>query len=191
VKLIQRIVAEPQLPDDFDNGYRVLFDKDRLTEGLKPPSYRAYIPSPPSEATYQALVEEFYNETTYVAKNLWRDELIFMKYNLDYVMKFQCLCRMLEWRMEIDAGWSLKTGAYGKGLEKHLPPEIWAELELTYVGAETEENWEALFKTIEIFRKVAMQVADHLGYAYPHDLERRVRKHLYRVKNLDRGEKSL
>jgi aminoglycoside 6-adenylyltransferase len=73
---------------------------------------------------------------------------------------------MLEWRMEIDYNWSVKTGAYGKGLKKRLKPEIWSELESTYVGARLEENWGALFKTIDLFRKVANEVADHLRYEY-------------------------
>jgi aminoglycoside 6-adenylyltransferase len=52
VELLRRIVAEPQLPEELDVGYTILLDKDNLTEGLKPPTYRAFIPSPPSEAEY-------------------------------------------------------------------------------------------------------------------------------------------
>jgi len=88
--------------------------------------------------------------------------------------------------MEIDYNWSVKTGAYGKGLKKRLKPEIWSELESTYVGAGLEENWDALFKTIDLFRKVAIEVADHLRYEYLQDLDRRVMEYLHKVKNLDR-----
>jgi aminoglycoside 6-adenylyltransferase len=80
-----------------------------------------------------------------VAKSLWRENLFPMKYSLDYIMKFQCLRKMLEWRMEIDHDWSIKPGACGKGLKKHSRLESWAELESTYVGVRTEENWDALF----------------------------------------------
>src|SRR5512141_74724 len=48
VDALRRIVAEPQLPDELDAGYRVLLDKDGLTEGRKPPTYAAYIPGPPA-----------------------------------------------------------------------------------------------------------------------------------------------
>ena len=185
VEWLRWVVEQPELPEDLENGCIVLLDKDRLADGLKPPAYSAYIPVPPEERVYQDLIQEFFHESTYVAKQLWRDDLIPMKYNLDFVMKFHLLRQMLEWRMEIDHGWSVKTGAYGKGLKKRLPPEIWSELEATYAGAGTAENWEALYRTIAFFRKVAIQVGDRLGYEYPDELQLRVLNYLGRVENLD------
>ena len=64
-----------------------------------------------------------------------------------------------------------------------MPP-----MERTYVGAGIAENWEALFKTIALFRQVAIKVADHLGYAYPHDLDQRVTTYVQHVKGLDHEE---
>ncbi len=54
------------------------------------------------------------------------------------------------------------------------------------VGTYLEENWEAMFRSIALFREVAVEVADCLGFAYPHDLDRRVVAYLQKVKNLDR-----
>lgn len=183
VALLQRIQARPTLPDVLDVGYRVLVDKDSLTHGLKPPTYTAYIPPKPAEKEYQMLIEEFWWESTYVAKNLWRDELIHAKYNLDYVMKFQLLRKLLEWRIEIDHNWSLKPGATGRGLKKLLDPATWAAFAETYVGADIEENWEALFKTTALFRAVAIAVGDALGYAYLYDLDERVTRYLRSIRN--------
>ena len=50
VQLLERIAAEPLLPDQLDVGYRVLLDKDRRTAGWKPPSYQAHIPARPTQA---------------------------------------------------------------------------------------------------------------------------------------------
>jgi len=186
VELMRRVSEDSKLPDDLDVGYRTLLDKDQLTSGLHPPSYQAYIPSPPTKVDYQTVIEEFFQEATYVAKHLWRDDLMPAKYNLDHAMKQVNLRRMLEWRMEIDFHWSVKPGDYGKGLKKRTRPETWSELESTFVGAGLEDNWVALFRTIALFRKVALEVADHLGYEYPHDLDRRMMAYLERVKHLDR-----
>jgi aminoglycoside 6-adenylyltransferase len=185
VELLHKIAADPLLPADLDNGYAILLDKDRLADGLKAPTHRAYIPTPPTEQDYQTVVEIFFSDAPYVAKNLWRDELLPAKYSLEIVMKQKYLRQMLEWRIEIDHDWSVRPGVDGRGLKKQLPPEIWADLESTYAGAGTEENWEALFKTIELFRKVAIEVGDNLGYNYPQDLHHRVREYLERVKCLD------
>lgn len=190
VEMVPQIVARPQLPDDLDVGYTILMDKDGLTSGLQPPTYAAHIPNPPSREEYETRIEVFFHEATYVAKHLWRDDLLAAKYNLDYAMKLVKLRQMLEWRMEIDHGWSVKPGAYGKGLKRYLAPETWQELESTYVGTATEENWDALFKTIDLYRRVAIEVGDHLGYEYPHELDQRAVAYLKKVQNLDRGATS-
>lgn len=186
VDLMRKIATDPVLPDFLDVGYRILLDKDGLSAGLKPPTYRAFIPSPPGESVYHKVVEEFFHEATYVAKHLWRDDLIPAKYNLEFMMNYKLLRRMLEWQMEIDHSWSVKLGAYGRGLMKQIRPEIWAELESTFTGAGIDENWKALFKTIDLFRKTAINVGQRLGYVYLHDLDRRTVQYLHSIEHLDR-----
>ena len=70
-------------------------------------------------------------------------------------------------RLKLDHDWSLKPGAYGRGLEHLLPADLWSQLARTYVGTDVEENWDALFRTMELFRRVAIEVGDALGYRYP------------------------
>lgn len=185
VEILQQIAAQPQLPDEFDAGYRVLLDKDRLTAGLKPPTYTAYIPTPPTEDKYQENVEAFYLEAIYVAKFLWRDDIVAAKYILDHFMKHEHLLPMLEWQIETNHQWSVKLGLYGQRLKKWLRADLWEELEKTYTGIGTEENWEALDKTISIFRKVAIEVGAQLGYVYLHDIDRRTISYLQKLKNMD------
>jgi aminoglycoside 6-adenylyltransferase len=183
-EILREVAQDSELSDELDVGYKVMLDKDHLTDGLKPPSYKAYVPEPPTEAVYRSLVEEFFHEATYVAKHLWRDDLMPAKYSLDYAMKHNNMRQMLEWRMEIEHNWSAKTGAYGKGLKKQLSPEVWSDLEATYVGAGIEENWNALFGTLDVFRRVAIKVGEHLGYQYPWKLDRSVTEYLQKVRKL-------
>ena len=185
VALLQRVLSASRLPDLLDQGYQVLVDKDDLAHRLKPPTYTAYIPKKPTEKEYSALVEEFWWETIYVAKNLWRDELVSAKYNLDFVMKFELLRRLLEWRIELDHNWSWKPGAGGRGLKKYLDSRTWGELASTYVGANVDENWDALFQTTALFRRSAIEVSDALGYRYPYELEERVTSYLQSIRNLE------
>lgn len=179
------MIAGPTLDNDLDVGYRVLLDKDGLTEGLPPPTYRAYIPTPPDAQAYFDVIELFFHEGTYVAKNLWRDELLPAKYLLDAEMRAEHVRTMLEWRMELDHDWSVKTGVLGKGLKKYLPPDLWAEFEATFAGASIEENWDAFFALIAFFRKVAVEVGERLGYDYPYDLDRRSMAYFADVRALD------
>lgn len=171
---LRKILQAPALPAELDAGYRVLLDKDTLTRGMKPPTYTAYIPVRPTNDVYQKTIEEFFSDAPYVAKCLWRDELLPAKWCLDYDMKHVYLRPMLEWRMELDHHWSVPARILGKGLKKRLPPELWSQLEDTYAGADIAANWEALFRTMALFRRVAMEVGERLGYVYPLDLDQRV-----------------
>jgi aminoglycoside 6-adenylyltransferase len=185
VELFRQIAQAPTLPADLDIGYIVLLDKDYLTGGMKAPTYTAYLPTPPTNETFQRVVEEFFSDAPYVAKCLWRDELLPAKWCLDYDMKHVYLRPMLEWRMACEHQWSLSAGALGKGLKKHLPPDLWAQLEETYTGASISDNWEALFRTLAFYRRVAMEVADHLGYAYPIELDQRVTAYVRQMRHLE------
>src|SRR5262249_16740714 len=145
-------------------------------------------PARPTAAEYQATVEEFWWSATYVAKSLWRDEFMFARWVLDEDIKNQTLRRMLEWRMEEDHGWSVRPGVFGPGLKRLLPPDIWEELMATYVGPEIEANWDALFRTTALFRRVAGEVADALGYIYPQSVDDRVSGFLNAVRQLGPGD---
>lgn len=184
--LLWKVAEEPTLPEALDVGYRVLVDKDGVAARLAPATYRAHIPPRPAETEYRAVVEEFWWESSYVAKNLWRDELMFARYSLDHVMKTDLLRRMLEWRIEIDHDWSLRPGLLGRGLKKHLPAQTWAAFERTYAGAAIEDNWRALFETLDLFRRTAVEVGAALGYAYPHDLDRRMVAYLKGIQAMQR-----
>jgi aminoglycoside 6-adenylyltransferase len=185
-ELLHRVAVAERLPDDLDVGYRVLLDKDDRTAAWGPPTYEAHIPSPPTQDEYDALVHEFWWGTMYVAKALWRGELFFAKFVFEYDVKGVALRRMLEWRIEIDHGWSLKPGAYGRGLESRLPAELWSELATTYVGVEAEESWAALFRTTTLFRRVAKEVAADLNLAYPQSADDGVTAYLESVRGLPR-----
>lgn len=174
VALFQKIVQAAALQAELDAGYRVLLDKDHLAQDMKPPTYQAYIPTRPTNEAYQVLINDFFTDVPYMGKCLLRGELLPAKWCLDYDMKHVHLRPMLEWLVGVRYNWTVTTGSLGKGLKKKLPPEIWAQLEDTYTGANIQENWEALFRTIALFRQVAIEVGERLGYEYPLELDRRV-----------------
>jgi aminoglycoside 6-adenylyltransferase len=119
-----------------------------------------------------------------VAKSLWRGEVVFAKFVLDYDAKLVALRRMLEWRVEFDHDWALRPGVYGRGLERRLPADVWSQLASTYVGTEIDDNWEALFRTTALFRRVASEVGDALGYPYPRDVDDAMTARLEAVRKL-------
>lgn len=186
--LLDRVARAPALPDALDVGYRVLLDKDAATADWPEPTLRAHVPAPPSEAEFRALAEEFWWSTTYVAKALWRGDGIVARFALDVDVKHGALRRLLEWRLELDHGWSLRPGAHGRGLERLLPDDVRAELARTYVGLDPEESWEALFRTTALFRRVGGEVAEALGLAYPEEVDAGVSAQLDAIRAWPRAE---
>ncbi len=184
VELLERIAGAASLPDQLDVGYRVLLDKEQRTAGLKQPSYQAHIPGKPTQAEYQALVEEFWWSSTYVAKSLWRGELIFARWVLDQDLKLTTVRRMLEWLIEIDHHWSLKPGVYGRGFEQLLPAKTWSEFATTYGALDVEETWAALDRTAALFRRVASDVGRALSYPYPQQVDEQVSAYLREIREL-------
>lgn len=185
VDLLHEWLAAEGLPDELDAGYRVLLDKDGLAARLPAPTYSAYRTTPPDEATYQATINDFYSDPPYVAKSLWRGELLPAKWCLEQDMVHTFLLRMLEWRAALEIGWGARAGWLGKGLRKRLPAALWRDLEETYAGAGIEENWEALLRTMALFGRAAREVGAALGYAYPEALEREVTAYVEWVRHLE------
>lgn len=156
------LVAERGLTDDLDVGYKVLLDKDGATARWAQPTYRAHIPRRPTLAEYVALVEEFWWSATYLAKARARGEQFFLRFVLDVDMTHGALRRMLEWLVETRRDWSWKPGAYGRGIERELPPDVAHEVAAAHGS---------FALTVELFRRVAREVGDALGYAYPQDAD--------------------
>lgn len=184
ITVIALIDRAGRLPEEFDVGYRVLLDKDSQAGRLPPPSFTAHIPPPPTEREYQSLIQEFWFCATYVAKYLWRNELMPAKVILDYEMTYLIVRRMLEWRIELDHQWSVRPGFFGRGLRRHLDAATWAELQAAYVGPEPEAIWTGLERTIGLFRRVTVGVGRDLGYSYPWDIDAKLSDYLRQIKQL-------
>ena len=120
------------------------------------------------------LITDFYIGPPHVAKGLIRGDLVIAKWILDTDMRHVYLQPMLDWRVEIDHGWNHKPGTIGKGIQKVLPTALWRQVSATYVGADVDENWEAMFLMMKVFGAIAREVGDALGYRYPQELEDRV-----------------
>jgi aminoglycoside 6-adenylyltransferase len=183
VALLERIAAAPALPAELDAGYRVLLDKDGLTARLRAPTYTAYVPVPPDEPTYQVTVNDFFVDAPAVAVGLLRDDLFPARWVLDCDMTHGYLLRMLQWRMECDHAWAEPARALGKGLRKGLPADIWNELQRISATDATAGHWETLFLTMALFRRVARDVGDRLGYLYPEELDERVTSYVRRLRD--------
>jgi len=182
VGLLKHMAALPELPAAIDDGYKVLLDKDGLAPGMKPPSYNAFIPKPPTEEEYLLYVESIFNNAHYAAKHIRRGDIFPLMDIINY-LRYERLGRLLWWKVEIEHDWNLKSGNYGRGLQKYLSPELLHEIESTYLGESTEAKWDVLFRLIELYCKIAREVGDKLGFPYPEERHKKLVKYIEQVKN--------
>jgi aminoglycoside 6-adenylyltransferase len=186
VDLVRRIVSGQRLPAMLDAGCQILVDKDGLTARLPAPTHCAHMLRQPGQQEFANLVREFWWETTYVAKQLWREDLLPAKHSLDSVVILDLLRRMLEWRLAIDREWRYTPGDLGRGFQAQLDRETWAEFAAGFAGPAMQDNWDALFRATRLFRRTSIDVAARLGLAYPRDLDARVTAYLESVRQAPR-----
>ncbi|WP_416150109.1 aminoglycoside 6-adenylyltransferase [Salipaludibacillus sp. HK11] len=182
---VKKLTNKPDIPLEYENGYMVLLDKDNFTKDIKPPSYSAFVTKEPTEEEYRAVVNEFWWDTSYVAKSLWRDELYSAKYMFDNIIRFNYLQKVIEWYIGIQNDWKVNTNKCGRWFKRYIDKETWEELETTFVGADLEENWNALFRAADLFNRLCREIGEELGYEYPIEVENKIRSYLLKARNLD------
>lgn len=175
-----QVKEQQPLPAILDSGYRVLLDKDGIAEALPSPTYRAHVPAAPTEAEFLILLDDFWLDAAYVAKSLARGELLPAKYGFS-LLAFSHLRRLLEWSVEIDRGWAWRPGRHGRGLQRAVSPGRWQRLEQTFAGADLEDNWRSLWTAFDLHRELVVEVAELLGFTYPHDRDAGALSYLQRL----------
>ena len=163
----------------------LLLDKDGVIARFPPPSESEYLPKPPTAKEYQDCCNEFWWVCPYVAKGLWREEIIYARYMLDQILREQLMI-MLVWYIGVKTRFRINPGKYGKYFKRYLEPELWALLGKTYADASYENTWEAMFNMCRLFRIAALDVADTSGFDYPHGYDVRVSAYLAHVQHLPR-----
>ncbi len=169
-----------------DSLSRLLLDKDGILKPFPPPSDRAYLPRPPTAKAFSDCCNEFWWVCPYVAKGLWREEILYAKYMVDQVIREQ-LMKMLTWYVGMKTQFLRSPGEFGKYLNQYLEPELWNMLQKTYSDANYEHTWDALHTMCDLFRLTASQVAAHFGFDYPRCDDEKVSAHLKHVRALPRN----
>jgi aminoglycoside 6-adenylyltransferase len=173
-----------------DSQSLLLLDKDGIVTSLAPASESSYLPQPPTAKAFADCCNEFWWVCPYVAKGLWREEILYAKYMLDQVVREQ-LMKMLAWHIGAKTQFLRNPGKYGKYFQCYLEPELWQMLLETYSDAGYSNTWDALSTMCDLFRITALPVAEHFGFAYPYEDDKRVCAHLNHVRTLPRDAKEI
>lgn len=171
--------------DEFldDSLSVLLLDKDGIVPPFPLPDESSYLPKPPIEKTFDDCCNEFWWVSPYVAKGLWRRELIYARQMMDLHVREQ-LMKMLVWYIGVQTEFKVSPGKFGKHFQDFLDAVLWEKLCQTYADANYEHTWDALLAMGDLFRTVAVVVGDHFGFEYPVGDDERVSAHLQHVRAL-------
>ncbi len=164
-----------------DRLMKVLLDKDGVFPDVPPSSDEDHWVKRPSAEYFADCCNEFWMVSTYVAKGLWRKEMLFAQEHLHSIMR-PMLLKMIEWRVGFDTDFSVSIGKCGKYLERYMSERDWRKLMATYPAGEYEDVWAALFEMTELFRATATQVAGRLNCEYGGEEDRKVTEYLLGVR---------
>ncbi len=153
------------VPDVFRRGSRAILDKDGLAVQLVPPTCEAPPPQPPaSPEEFGRIVAAFWYTAFYVAKQLRRGEMWMAK------VRDGNLKEMLLWMMEQHARavrGQRDTWHLGRFIAEWADPRAAQELDSAFAHYDAPDTWQALLATMGLFRWLAVETAEHLGYLYP------------------------
>lgn len=173
-----------------DSLTEILLDKDGLVKSLPPANESNYLPQPPTTKAFADCCNEFWWVCPYVAKGLWRREILYAKHFLDHTVRAQ-LMKMLTWYAGIKTQFTQTPGKNGKYLHQQLESDMWERLLDTYSDADFEHTWNTLFTICDLFREIAIGVADHFNFDYPHNDDQRVSAYLKHIKDLPTGAREI
>jgi aminoglycoside 6-adenylyltransferase len=149
-------------------GVRVILDKDG--HGARALSVLPQAPtsgSLPSAEQFLAVVNEFWFLTVWNAKHLRRGELWAAKTIVcDGRMK-TLLLRVIEWHARATRGAEYETWENGRHLEEWADARVLDDLRVAFGHYDDEDAWRASIATMNLFRTIATDTAQHLGLPYP------------------------
>jgi aminoglycoside 6-adenylyltransferase len=152
-------------------GLRVLFDNENATT---PPILPTSPPTPlPTAAEFLDAVNRVLMLATRVARILKHGERWPAKMLCDGELK-RHMVTMLEWHARAFHGPEYDTWHGERFLDEWADPRALAALPATFGTYEREDLWRALSATLTLFRWLALETADQLGYAYPAQADQRV-----------------
>jgi aminoglycoside 6-adenylyltransferase len=151
--------------ETLSQGIRILVDKDGVWSPLLRLQVQRPLPAHPTESEFTNLVNSIWLWSIWTARILKRGELWRAQYNCDHEIKAMLL-QMLEWRARAKYGLNHRTWYDGRFLERWAEPDVFMELQNTFAHYDEQDAREALFATVNLFRRVAAETSKLLKYPY-------------------------
>ena len=175
VAVLNEMVQGHKQYESYRNGYLILVDKDGLAAQLPPPDGEGFRILPPSRDTFLQELYDFWFEAYCVAKYLSRGDLWYAKMVENGYIK-QHMYQMVLWHHQAARGWPRDSVLHteGKRFERWASPELLDEIGRCFSRYDVEDTWSSLVAMVELFGRLAREVASQLDIVYPERKEQQV-----------------
>jgi aminoglycoside 6-adenylyltransferase len=136
---------------------------------------------PPTELDYYSACNDFWWCLNNVAKGIARDELPYVMEMLNHYVRGE-LNNMACWYIGIKTNYSVSAGKMGKYFKRHLPGELYERYAKTYSDADYSNIWNAIDTMCDLFRELALAVAENCGFTYRQNEEDGIRTYIEMVR---------
>ena len=181
VNELERLVNAQELSGSQQRGYRIVMDKDGLAQKLPPPLKTPPSVRKPNKDTFDFEVRTFWYGALYVSKQIRRRNLWVVKFR-DWTMK-ETLLKIMEWYAQVTHNWEIDTWFGGHHIQAWVDDQTMHELHNVFGHFDSDDSWQALFATMNLYRRLATHVANDLGFNYPAELDQKV---THRIEEIQR-----
>jgi len=158
----------------------ILLDKDNgkgFLPAIPAPSDKFWHIKPPDELFYYSCCNNFWWCLNNIGKGIVRDELPYVMNMLNDVVRTE-LHDMINWYIGTNHGFNLSTGKDFKYIKNYLPSEIYERYIKTYPSGNYSEIWNSIWIMCDLFRDLAIKVAEHFNFEYKQHEEDAMRRYL-------------
>lgn len=156
--------------------FTVLLDKDTcISEELSFPINTRTLK--PTQKEFRTLIEEFWFEAYHVAVYLKRNDLWSAQFRSGLI-RDHFLLKMIEWKGCAMSHWLIQPPSNGKNMVSWVDEQTWQEVTTIFSNGETEDCWNALQKTLALFRRLSIEIAQELDFSYPILIDRNITRFL-------------
>lgn len=110
----------------------------------------------PLQEEFDRIINEFWFESYHVGIALKREDLWSVKYRSWAAHSF--LLQMIEWNAQSS------ISSNGKWMSTWIKKDLWEELHGIFAHFDAEDSWNALFKTMALFKRLTAETAQIFGF---------------------------
>jgi aminoglycoside 6-adenylyltransferase len=146
--------------------YKVYVDKDNIIPEPEVHDESKFYVQKPSEQEFQDILRDFFFDSSYVVKTLYREEITFNQYMMGILHKK--INALLKWYIGSKHDFKVNVGAVNRYIKQYLSKEEWEMLERTYSSACKDDVYTALMESFTLVRYLGTYIADTLKFKYPY-----------------------